>query len=61
MSDKVLSNPLQSHIKTLRAERNRIQYIAARTFDKNCRDGLMRIHQSLANALAVLDEDAERS
>jgi hypothetical protein len=59
MSDKVLSNPLQAHIETLRAEISRIQDVASRTFDDTCRDELVRIHQSLANALAVLNEDAE--
>jgi hypothetical protein len=58
MSDKVLLNPLQSHLETLRAEMNRIQDVAARTVDDNCRDELIRIHQSLANIAAVLKEDA---
>jgi hypothetical protein len=54
MSDKVLLNPLQAHIKTLHAEISRIQAVASKTFDE-----LVRIHQSLANALFVLKEDAE--
>jgi hypothetical protein len=58
VSDKVLSNLLQAHIETLRAEISRIQHVASRTFDEVCRDELVRIHQSLANALAVLKVDA---
>jgi hypothetical protein len=59
MSDKVLLNPLQAHIETLDAEISRIQAVASKTFDELCRDELVRIHQSLANALFVLKEDAE--
>jgi hypothetical protein len=58
MSDKVLLNPLQSHIETLHAEMNRIQNVATRTIDEECRDELIRIHQSLANVVAVLKVDA---
>jgi hypothetical protein len=58
MSDKVLMNPLQSHIENLRAEMNRIQGVAERTTDEVCRDELIQIHQSLANIVAVLMEDA---
>jgi hypothetical protein len=58
MSGKVLLNPLQSHIETLRAEINRLQDVASKTAEEDCRDELVRIHQSLANALAVLKEDA---
>jgi|HubBroStandDraft_6_1064221.scaffolds.fasta_scaffold2132233_1 hypothetical protein len=58
MSDEVLfPNPLQSHLETLRAEMNRIQDVASKTIDPECRDELVQIHQSLANAVAVLKED----
>jgi hypothetical protein len=53
-----LLNPLQSHLETLRAEMNRIHDVASKTMDKECRDELVRIHQSLANIVAVLKEDA---
>jgi hypothetical protein len=39
---------------------NRIQDAAASTADDKCRDELIRIHQSLANIVAVLKEDASR-
>jgi hypothetical protein len=60
MSDKVLLCPLQSYIETLYAEMNRIQVVATRTADEKCRDELVSIHQSLANVVAVLKEDANR-
>jgi hypothetical protein len=58
MSDKAQLNPLQSHLETLHAEIKRIPDVASKTADEDCRDELVRIHQSLANALAVLKEDA---
>ena len=59
MSDEVLfPNPFQTHLETLRAEINRIPQVAAKTAEAECRDELVRIHQSLANVVAVLKEDA---
>jgi hypothetical protein len=58
MSDMMLLNPLQSHLETLCAEMNRIQEVAAKTANEDCRNELIRIHQSLANIVAVLKEDA---
>jgi hypothetical protein len=58
MSDKAQLNPLQSHLETLHAEMYRIQEVASKTIDPECRDELVRIHQSLANVVAVLKEDA---
>jgi hypothetical protein len=59
MSDKVLANPLQGHIETLLAEIDRIPQVAA-TAEAECRDELIQIHQSLANVVTVLKEDAVR-